>query len=472
MERSAVVSTSGIYSDKTTARDSAAPKPLLSLADAIALIVGIVVGAGIFSLPSLVAGNSASGTTMLLAWVLGGAVSLVGALCYAELATTFPSAGGDYHFLTRAYGKNLSFLFAWARASVIQTGTIAIPAFVFGDYISQLFSFGEYSAAIYAALAVVALTAINIAGISLGTGTQKLLTSLEVLGVIAIIIVGLFLAPASNAAAQTATNTSTSFGLAMVFVLYTFGGWNEAAYISAELRDGRKRMVQALIISILIITALFLLVNLAYLNALGLSGMAGSKAVASDTMRGVFGNGGATLIALVVAISALTSANATIFTGARTNYALGRDFSTFSFMGRWDERASAPINAFIVQGLIALALVGLGALTRKGFQTIIDYTAPVFWLFFLLTGISLFVLRYRFPDAPRPFRVPLYPITPVLFCLSSAYLLYSSLAYTGFGALVGVAVLAAGAILLLFLPKTENSNPSKSEEKMNEISAS
>lgn len=460
MERSAVVSTSGIYSDKTTAREASAPKPLLGLTDAIALIVGIVVGAGIFSLPSLVAGNSASGTTLLLAWALGGAVSLVGALCYAELATAFPSAGGDYHFLTRAYGKNLSFLFAWARASVIQTGTIAIPAFVFGDYISQFFSIGEYSAAVYAALAVVALTAINIAGISLGTGTQKLLTALEVLGVIAIIIVGLFLVPQSNAVAQTSTDSSTSasFGLAMVFVLYTFGGWNEAAYISAELRDGRKKMAQALVIGILIITALFLLVNLAYLNALGLNGMAGSKAVASDTMRGAFGEGGASLIALVVAISALTSANATIFTGARTNYALGRDFPTFSFMGRWDERASAPINAFIVQGLIALALVVLGALTRKGFQTIIDYTAPVFWLFFLLTGISLFVLRYRFPDAPRPFRVPLYPLTPILFCLSSAYLLYSSLAYTGFGAFVGVAVLAAGAILLLFLPKTENAN--------------
>jgi amino acid transporter len=175
-------------------------------------------------------------------------------------------------------------------------------------------------------------------------------------------------------------------------------------------------------------------------------------------MRQAFGESGAWIIGLLVAISALTSANATIFTGARTNYALGRDFPTFSFLGRWNERAAAPVNAFIVQGAIALALVALGALTRKGFETTVEYTAPVFWFFFLLTGISLFVLRRREPDVPRPFRVPLYPLIPILFCLSSAYLLYSSLAYTGFGALVGVAVLAAGAILLLFLPKTQNSN--------------
>ncbi|MBA3631202.1 MAG: amino acid permease [Acidobacteria bacterium] len=435
------------------------PKPLLSFTDAIALIVGIVVGAGIFRSPSLVAANADSMTTVMSAWFLGGAVSLIGALCYAELATAFPNAGGDYHFLTRAYGRNLSFLFAWARATVIQTGTIALPAFIFGDYLSQMFPIGEYSSAIYAALAVVLLTSINIVGLKLGTGTQKLLTMLEILGILLIIAAGSFFAPeTSPEIAQITNNSSTSFGLMMVFILLTYGGWNEAAYISAELKNGRRLMARALIIGIVIITALYLLVNLAYLNALGLGGVAQSEAVASDTMRQAFGESGAWIIGLLVAISALTSANATIFTGARTNYALGRDFPTFSFLGRWNERAAAPVNAFIVQGAIALALVALGALTRKGFETTVEYTAPVFWFFFLLTGISLFVLRRREPDVPRPFRVPLYPLIPILFCLSSAYLLYSSLAYTGFGALVGVAVLAAGAILLLFLPKTQNSN--------------
>ncbi len=435
----------------------AEPQPVLSLFDAVALIVGIVVGAGIFRTPSLVAANAGSESAFLWAWVLGGTVSLVGALCYAELTTAFPNAGGDYHFLTRAFGKKLAFLFAWARMSVIQTGSVALLAFIFGDYVSQIYSLGEFSSVIYAAILIVALTTINIGGLSFGTGTQKLLTTIEVSGVIAIIFAGFFFAPeAAGAATATASTATTSLGLTMVFVLLTFGGWNEAAYISAELRGGGRRMAKALIFGILIITALYLLVNLAYLNALGLSGMANSEAVAGDLMRLAFGESGVWLIGTLVAVSALTSANATIFTGARTNYAMGRDFSVFTWLGKWNAESAAPVNAFVAQGLISLGLVGLGLLTRNGFETIVEYTAPVFWIFFLLVGIALFVLRRREPDAERPFRVPLYPLTPLVFCLTSAYLLYSSLVYTGFGAFVGVAVLLVGALLLAALPTIEN----------------
>ena len=245
----------------------------------------------------------------------------------------------------------------------------------------------------------------------------------------------------------------------MVFVLLTFGGWNEAAYISSELRagkSGKRRMAKALILGIVIITALYLLVNLAYLNALGMGGMAQSEAVGGDLMRAAFGESGVWLIGILVAISALTSANATIFTGARTNYAMGRDFPVFAPLGKWNASAAAPVNAFIAQGLISLALVCLGLLTRKGFETIVEYTAPVFWFFFLLVGVALFVLRRKEPGVERPFRVPLYPLTPLVFCLTSAYLLYSSLAYTGLGALIGIAVLAVGALLLAALPAIES----------------
>jgi amino acid transporter len=248
----------------------------------------------------------------------------------------------------------------------------------------------------------------------------------------------------------------------MVFVLLTFGGWNEAAYISAEMRRGSRQIAKALITGILIITALYVLVNLAYLNVLGLEGVAASKAVAGDVMRLTFGEGAAWLIGLMVAIAALTSINATIFTGARTNYALGRDFPLFTLLGRWNARADAPINAFIVQGVISLGLVALGMWTREGIQTIVDYAAPVFWFFFLLVGISVFVLRRKEPNAARPFRVPLYPLTPIIFCLTSCYLLYSSLTYAladenkRWGGIVGIGVLLLGAILLLALPTIEN----------------
>jgi APA family basic amino acid/polyamine antiporter len=184
--------------------------------------------------------------------------------------------------------------------------------------------------------------------------------------------------------------------------------------------------------------------------------MAQSSAVAGDLMRVSFGEGGVLLIGLLVSISALTSANATIFTGARTNYALGRDFQVFRALGKWNARASSPVNAFILQGFISLALLGLGLFTRKGFETIVEYTAPVFWFFFLMVGIALFVLRRKEPFLERPFRVPFYPFTPLIFCLTSAYLLYSSLMYTGLGALVGVGVLMTGVLVLLALPAIEN----------------
>jgi APA family basic amino acid/polyamine antiporter len=441
---------------------TAVPKPVVTTLDAVALIIGIVIGSGIFRTPSIVAGNAAGVGPIYLAWALGGIVSLIGALVYAELTTAYPHAGGEYHYLRRAYGPRLSFLFAWARIGVIQTGSIAFSLFVFGDYASRIVSLGQYSSAIYAGLATALLTAMHILGVRQGTGTQNLLTGAEVFGVILVIVAGLGLAAPAPAEAQTASASSTSFGLMMVFVLLTYGGWTEAAYVSAELRDVRRNMVRVLFASILVITALYLLVNWAYLNALGLAGTAKAEQVAADVMRGGFGERGATIISILIAISALSTASGTIFTGARTSYALGRDVQAFHSLGVWHPRTSTPANALLVQGAVALALILLGVLTRRGFETIVEYTAPVFWFFILLTGLSLFVLRRREPDVARPFRVPFYPVTPVLFCLASSYLLYSSLAYTGIGALVGVAVLAVGAFLLLFV-QLSTSDKSKSE---------
>jgi amino acid transporter len=369
-------------------------------------------------------------------------------LCYAELATTYPHAGGDYHYLRRAFGQRLSFLFAWARVSVIQTGSIALLAFIFGDYATQLLPLGEFSSSLYAALAVTALTGLNLAGVRQGTRTQVLLTVVEVVGVLLIVATGLACAAPPEAARVSSPPPHGSFGLAMVFVLLTYGGWNEAVYVSAELRDTRRHMVWVLIVSLLFITGLYVSVNWAYLRTLGLAGMARSDAVAADVMGRAYGAQGVLAVSLCIAISALTSANATVFTGARTLYAAAQDFPPFAGLGRWNGRAGTPARALVVQGAMALLLVLLGMLTRQGFETIVAYTAPVFWFFFLLTGMAFFVLRWKDRGVVRPFRVPLYPLTPLLFCLTSAYLLYASLGHTGTGALIGVAVLATGALLL------------------------
>jgi basic amino acid/polyamine antiporter, APA family len=441
----------GPSSPRTAAAADAVPRPALSVFDAVMITLGIVIGAGIFKTPALVAGVTGSIDWMLFAWILGGVLSLVGALCYAELASAFPHAGGDYHFITRAFGRDASFFFAWARVMVVTTGSIALLAFVFGDYMSRVLTIGEHSSAIYAMLTVVALTALNIVGLRESSRTQNLLTALQISGLLLVACAGLLAAePATPtvAAPAAASGIPAAFGLAMVFVLLTCGGWNEAAYISAEVKGGPRAIVRTLVLALLIITAVYVLFVLAALKGLGFVGLANSTAVGADVMQAAFGPVGAQLIGGIVGIATLTSINATMIVGARTNYALGRDWPVLSFMSQWHGGRNVPVAAFLVQAVIALALIAFGSLQQDGFSTMVEFTAPVFWFFFLLSGVALFVLRLRAPHVARPFRVPLYPLLPLVFIATCAYLLYSSVTYAQSQQAVHVAfyVMTAGAV--------------------------
>jgi APA family basic amino acid/polyamine antiporter len=438
-------------------KNAVAPKQLLTVWDGIILICGMVIGAGIFKAPSIVAGNASSGAEFLGAWVLGGVVSLCGALVYAELATRHPETGGEYAFLSRGMGRGVAFVFAWSRMTVIQTGAIAAVAFVFGDYASEILRLGKYSSAIYAALGVAALTALNVAGTLESKGLQKVMQILLFAGLAFLVVAGLM----SGAPAKPASSAgSGSFGLAMIFVLLTYGGWNEAAYLSGEVRDARRNMIRILIGGIVTVTVIYVAVNAAYLAALGLGGMRESKAVAADLVRAVAGDKGAVVLALIVCLAALTTMNAAIFTGARTNYALGRDFSLFRALGAWREAGSTPANALLVQGAITLVLVLASAVTRDGFTAMVAYTSPVFWTFFLLTALTLFLFRRSEGQAPA-FRVPLYPVIPIAFIAACVYMLYSSIDYIrnpDFGpqfgnmVLIGILIMIAG-IPLYFVSK-------------------
>lgn len=443
------------------------PQRILGVREATALIVGIVIGAGIFKAPSMVAGMSGSPAWMFTAWLLGGLISLVGALCYAELATAYSHVGGDYHFLRRAYGDSVSFLFGWARFSVITTGSIALLAFVFGDYMMQVLPLAgvgtNAGASAYAAIAILVLSWINLRGTRNGASTQTWLTAIEVAGLLAIVAAAFLIDSSASPSASSATPAATapqaaSFGLAMVFVLLTYGGWNEAAYISAELKDVRRDMVKALVWSIAVITALYLAVTWAYWKGLGMAGMASSDALAADLLAAAFGPAGAKIISTLVAISALTSINATMIVGARSSYALGQDWPVLAALGRWHGERDTPVIALRIQCIAALLLVAIGTWTGSGFKSMVEYTAPVFWLFFLLSGASLFVLRVREPLTERPFKVPLFPLLPLLFCAMCAYMLWASLSYVHSQSLggvnaawIGVAVLAAGGVLLLLM---------------------
>lgn len=430
------------------------PQPVLGVFSASLIMVGLVVGIGIFRTPSIVAANVDSEAMFIGAWLLGGFITLIGALCYAELAAAYPHAGGEYHFLSRAYGRPVAMMFGWARCTVIQTGSIAAVAFMLGDYISALWPLGSMGPAIYAAAAVVLFTAINIAGTVQSKNLQVAVTLLVLVAMLAIVGFGLSNGGTGNAATSLAPRAEgAAFGLAMIFVLLTYGGWSEAAYLTGELKDARRNVAKVLVLGTLVLVTLYALTNYALLNAMGLQAMRGSDAVAADMMRKVAGPTGEKLVTLAIVVAALSTLNATIFTGARVFYVMARDMTVMRSVGEWDARGTTPKNGFIAQGVMALALIGMGAITRDGFKAMVDYTAPVFWSFLLLVAIALILLRRRDANRPASWQVPLYPLTPILFCLTCGYMLYASIAYTGVAGLIGLAVLLAGLPILLFRRK-------------------
>jgi len=428
-----------------------APKPLLSVADGIFLSVGMVIGVGIFKAPSIVAGNTSSTAEFLFAWLLGGVISLCGALVYAELAARHPETGGEYTFLRQGFGRGVAFVFAWSRMTVIQTGAIAAVAFVFGEYASEIYSLGASSTAIYAALCVIAVTLLNFAGTLQSKTLQKVMETALIAGLLALAAAGFMAGGTPKPAAPASGGGDLLF--AMMFVLFTFGGWNEAAYLAGEVREPRRNMVKILVGGIVAVTALYMLVNLAYLAALGQGGIAASKAVGADVMRLAVGDSGAVALSLIVCVSALTTVNAAVFTGARSNFAMGRDYPLFAALGNWRESGSTPANALVLQGAITLVLIGAAAaVTKDGFDAMVAYTAPVFWTFFLLTGIVLFVFRAR-ERVVVNFKVPLYPVIPLVFCAMCGFMLWKAVSYIlnpqygpKFGSLVlaGIVVMAAG----------------------------
>ena len=443
-----------------TPQASGAPRASLSVLDGALMMIGIIIGIGIFKTPQLVATFSPNEWTFVGLWIAGGLTTLIGALVYAELAAAYPSTGGEYHFLTRALGPSIGFLFAWARTTVIQTGAIAAVAFVLGDYAQEILPLGSYGPAIYAGAGLLLLTLINISGTYESKTAQNLLSTLLVAAMLAIVIIGFMNVGSRPSIPAPATGDSGygMVGLAMVFILLTYGGWNEAAYLSADVRNVRRDMVRILLIGTAIVTTVYVLVNVAYLMVLGLEGLRKSDTIAADVMRVGLGPAGAMLVSLTVCCAALSTMNASIFTGARLYHALGQDLS-LDRLQVWDAVRNNPRNAIILQSVIAMILVFFGAIARDGFKAMVEYTAPVFWFFLMLVGVSFFVLRKKDPLRERPFRVPFYPVVPALFCLICAYLLYSSLVYTGRGALFGVAVLAVGIPVMLWARKKQSVAP-------------
>jgi len=441
----------------------AANTATLTVLDGVAVMVGVVVGIGIFGFPPLVARHAPDAVIYMLLWLAGGVVMLAGALCYAELGSAYPDAGGEYHYLTRAWGRSVGLLFGWARGTVVQTGAIAAVAFIYGDYAERLLPLGaylggylgaylgEHGPALHAACSVLLLTALNMLGTRHSQRAQLALTTLTLAALLAVIVAGLMGTgshpPVSIAPAQPLPpgQLAGMLGMGLVFVLLTYGGWNETAYLSGELANPQRDVRRIMLIGTLVITSAYLLTNLAYLRIFGLQGLREAQAVGADAIAIVAGPTAAWVIGALVCATALSTINATILTGARVYYALGRDVAGLRALAAWHARGATPRRALALQGAITLALIAFGAWQADGVQTMVAYTAPVFWLFMMGVATSVWRLRRLDAATPRPFRTPGYPATPLFFALCCAGLAWSSIVYAGAGAWLGLAVLAAGA---------------------------
>lgn len=534
---------------------SDAPKKELSLFDSTCLIVGIIIGVGIYVMAPMIARGVFCWWGVLAIWVVGGLLSLCGALGYAELATAYPREGGDYVYLTRAYGRWAGFLFGWVQLVIVRPGDIAVMAFAFAGYAQTLydpfagsvykyrspFSDNEVSwiLPIYAVAPVVLLTLVNVLGVRQGKWTQNLLTTVKALGLLAIVGVAVVLAcgwqsrpvdrpdiekgPRPPVAANDLyflgddgslavpapgvlgndtdidgdplsakltskppegetfdlapdgslsytphtdrggsvdfqykahdgrldSNEATVFvllspeiALALILVLFTFGGWNEMAYVAAEVKNARRNIVRALVLGTAGVTVLYLLIGGAFLYTLGYEGMAASGAVATDTVAKVFPQIGWAIVSVMICISALGVINGQIFTGARISYAMGSEHRVFSALGKWHSRTGTPVPALLAQGAIAITLI----LLLGSFVDAILYTAPAIYSFYLATSMAVIVLRRKEPQVKRPYRVAGYPFITLIFCALCAFLIYSAVVYKPW--------IAAGAlgILLLGLP--------------------
>jgi APA family basic amino acid/polyamine antiporter len=439
----------------------------LGLWDAVSIIIGIVIGAGIYETPPIVFKGVTGPGIALAVWAVAGLLCLVGALCYAELASTYPRLGGDYVYLTRAYGSAVGFLYGWAQLAVIQTGSIGMMAYIFADYAARLWGFEHepYKKVLCALLAVAAITIVNILGVSFGKGIQNLLTGAKILGLGGILVAGILWGSPSGFTSEPSQAMDFS-ALAAVFVpvFLTYGGWNDAAFVAAEVRGSRRNIAMALILGTIAVTVIYLLVNVAYLLALGFEGCRHTEAIAADTLQLMLGTSGSNAMCLLVMISALGAINGLTFTSSRIYAALGSEHSIFARLSRWHPRLGSPVWSLGTQALICLTMiatvgteqgqrlldsvfvaVGLGKFSwAGGFGTLLQCTAPVFWLFFLLSGVSLFVLRYKDRGINRPFSVPLFPVIPLIFCATCAYMLYGGIRYAQNLGLVGGVLVLAG----------------------------
>jgi len=431
------------------AREDVELKRQIGLYAATAITVGNIIGSGIFRSPHSVAQHLEGFWPVILAWVIGGVLSICGSLVLAELAVTHPKTGGLYVFIRESFGDAWGFMFGWANLWVIKPTVIASITSVFALYLCQVLHWPKIAEFPVGAGAILFLTFVNWLGVRQGAGTQSLFTTLKVIGIAGLCVAAFALPPSVPAtaveAAQRAPDTSflQALALAMISVLFAYDGWTDSTYVAGEVVNPRRTMPIAIVWGTWLVIAVYVLTNIAYFHVLGADGVARYEAVGSETIRRLLGGGGAAALAVLVAVSTFGTTNGAILTGPRVTQAMAADGLLWKPLARLDPTRGTPGLALWVQGVLSCVWLWFAS----GFEDVSGWFVTTSWLFYALTTASLFVQRRREErgEIPVPsYRTPLYPLTPVLFVLATGLIIFSDLRDSGWKAWAGVGIAALG----------------------------
>jgi basic amino acid/polyamine antiporter, APA family len=417
----------------------------LNLSDMTLLVIGSIIGSGIFFVPSAIVAQLGQDTGLvLLAWLAGGVLSFIGALSLAELTVMKPEAGGIYVFIRDSFGSLPAFLYGWTLFFVVSSGTVATLAVAFGDNLRRIVPLSTVGTKATAMGLIAALTALNVRGTRQSASVQNVVTALKMVSILA--ISGVILAKAhATLGARTflprrlSWSAGSSFGVALVSVLWAYEGWQYASYTAGESRDPRRNFPRAFFAGIATVMVLYLAANIAYLAALGPSGVASSHNVAADAVTVTTGRSAATLVVIVIALSVFGGVNAVLLTNPRVYFAMAKDGVFFSKLAKVHPRFHTPAFAILVSSGWAGVLVVSGT-----FKELLTYVIFTGWLFYGLAVACVFVYRRRFPTVQRGYGVPGYPWTPVLFLMAAAGLAVNTLFRQPRSSLAGLAIVALG----------------------------
>ena len=408
------------------------------------IVMGGIIGSGIFVNPAEVARRVSSPAMSTLAWTIGGVIALVGGFIYAELAARRPQVGGQYAYLRDAFHPIVAFLYGWTLLLVVQTGGMAASALVFGRYARELTGIAAPEW-LWASATLMTLTVINCVGVKAGSNVQSFFMIVKLLVIATVIGTGLFLFK-GVAPATTTSTTGSSLGLvtALVPIMFTYGGWQTASFVSGEMKDPQRDLARGLIFGVIGVVTVYLLVNTSFLAALGFNGLAASKAPASDVMRTVFGERGARFIAAGVALSTVGFLSQSMLTAPRVYFAMARDGLFFRKIGDLGEKSRVPVAAIVLQGITASIIAIVGR-----FEQVLNYVVSIDVLFFGLTGASLLIFRRRESGEEPAIKVPFHPISTILFVAACWAICVTTVVSAPRDAGGGVAILLIGVPVFL-----------------------